>query len=293
MVQRKSKVTWILVAFTAAYAVAFYFLAIQTKACNPDEVLISPNWFHGFWDKFLACRQINELGDTLGGAFAPIAFLWLAGTVFIQSQELAAQRQELDETQFVMREQLEVARQQVEETRASTVLFQKQTQILEREQAQREENQADEEFDQMLENFKIVLGRAGEIRALITGFVPAAGAIGEAGGLSIYESEKDVLIFDVDYRELERYDLATLVSSMIRSIDEVLATGRSEGGEIAISPAHLLKIERHQDSIREMLNSSSGISKKHFLKLDGLGLNYLSMLFRELRSVAQPHVMPD
>ncbi|CAN7618965.1 hypothetical protein LJR011_004950 [Agrobacterium tumefaciens] len=149
----KSFTTWVLVALTSVYAIAFYYLAIQTKTCDIANAAISSNWFHGFWDKFLACRQINELGDTLGGAFAPVAFLWLAGTVFIQSQELAAQRQELDETQSVMREQLEVARQQVEETKASTSLFRKQTEILERDQFAREQDRVDAEFDEMVENF--------------------------------------------------------------------------------------------------------------------------------------------
>jgi hypothetical protein len=107
-------------------------------------VFIRDHWFHGFWDRYLACRSINELGDALAGAFAPVAFIWLAGTVFIQSQELQAQRQELDETQEVMREQLEVSREQVKETKASTKLFERQTAILEHEHNLREQAASDD-----------------------------------------------------------------------------------------------------------------------------------------------------
>jgi len=141
---QKSRTYLVLVAFSLAYIGIYYLLMRETEACDPQKFFIRNHWFHGFWDQYLACRSINELGDALAGAFAPVAFIWLAGTVFIQSQELQAQRQELDETQEVMREQLEVSREQVKETKASTKLFERQTAVLEYEHNLREQAASDD-----------------------------------------------------------------------------------------------------------------------------------------------------
>jgi|GEM_PF-5460660 len=143
---KKSKTIWALSLLSIAYIGIVFFLIKETKAC--EDVPISAHWFKGFWDQYLGCRSVNELGDTLAGAFAPVAFLWLMGAVFIQSQELKAQREELDETQELMRAQLKVSLQQVEETKASTALFTKQTEILEKEQLLRDQKEADVDFDQ-------------------------------------------------------------------------------------------------------------------------------------------------
>ena len=145
-------------AISLVYIGIVYLLIKETATC--DKVSISANWFKGFWDQYLGCRSVNELGDTLAGAFAPVAFLWLMGAVFIQSQELKAQREELDETQEVMRAQLEVAKQQVEETKASTALFKKQTEILEDEQRSRKCAEADKSFESMLEKVKTYIDLA-------------------------------------------------------------------------------------------------------------------------------------
>lgn len=147
---KKSITIWVLSAISLVYIGIVYLLIKETETCAGTA--ISANWFKGFWDQYLGCRSVNELGDTLAGAFAPVAFLWLMGAVFIQSQELKAQREELDETQEVMRAQLKVSLQQVEETKASTQLFKKQTEILEKEQRLRDQKEADLVFDAKLEN---------------------------------------------------------------------------------------------------------------------------------------------
>lgn len=152
---KKSITIWVLSAISLVYIGIVYLLIKETETCAGTAV--SANWFKGFWDQYLGCRSVNELGDTLSGAFAPVAFLWLMGAVFIQSQELKAQREELDETQEVMRAQLQVSLQQVEETRASTELFRKQTEILERDQRLRDQKSADEEFDKILEAIQMFI----------------------------------------------------------------------------------------------------------------------------------------
>lgn len=153
-------------AISLVYIGIVYLLIKETETCAGTA--ISANWFKGFWDQYLGCRSVNELGDTLAGAFAPVAFLWLMGAVFIQSQELKAQREELDETQEVMRAQLDVARQQVEETKASTALFKKQTEILEDEQRSRKRDEADELFDSMLEKVKTYIDLANGLSVVLS-----------------------------------------------------------------------------------------------------------------------------
>jgi hypothetical protein len=57
---------------------------------------------------------LNELGDMLGGGFAPLAFLWLFVATMMQSQELRLQRKEIEENREVMKEQAEAAKKQAE-----------------------------------------------------------------------------------------------------------------------------------------------------------------------------------
>ncbi len=51
------------------------------------------------------CMSPNEIGDFLAGSFAPLAFVWLAFAVVLQSLELSAQRKELELTRGVAKEQ--------------------------------------------------------------------------------------------------------------------------------------------------------------------------------------------
>lgn len=92
---RMGAVGW-LCTITVLYLVALLALSRNTAICAHPP-------FSGWgWSaisaNYLSCRSLNELGDFLAGAFAPLAFIWVAGTVFIQSRELAAQRKELELT---------------------------------------------------------------------------------------------------------------------------------------------------------------------------------------------------
>lgn len=130
---QKTRAVIVLSALSVLYVGAFVILVGETKPC---EGIISPSWFFGFFDRYLTCRDVNELGDALAGAFAPVAFLWLAGAVFIQSREL-------NETQDVMRAQLVVSQAQVDETRASTAMLKRQTEILVEQHQRRQQEIAD------------------------------------------------------------------------------------------------------------------------------------------------------
>ncbi|RVG25035.1 hypothetical protein [Sinorhizobium meliloti] len=77
-----------------------------------------------------ACLTANEWGDFLAGVFAPIAFLWLVATVWIQADELRAQRKELSLTReefkanrVVMNEQAKEAKRQAEFIEVQTQIF--------------------------------------------------------------------------------------------------------------------------------------------------------------------------
>lgn len=102
----------------------------------------------------LACLTANEIGDFLAGAFAPLAFIWLAFAVFIQARELKAQREELSLTRQEMKLSREVAedakeatRAQADEARRSGDYFKKQTEILEYEDKLRKQDEAKRDYD--------------------------------------------------------------------------------------------------------------------------------------------------
>lgn len=128
-----------MVGVTAVYLVILALLISRIKPC--EDVVMSTWRLLRPFDRYFQCRDINELGDALAGAFAPLAFLWLAGAVFIQSRELAAQRQELEETRVVMREQ-------AAESRATKEYVGRQTEMLSAQETLRAAEQADEAFDE-------------------------------------------------------------------------------------------------------------------------------------------------
>lgn len=88
-----------------------------------------------------SCLTANEWGDFLAGVFAPIAFLWLVATVWIQSDELREQRKELALTRrefelsrSVMTEQAEEAKKQAEYIATQTQLLSDEAQARKREE---------------------------------------------------------------------------------------------------------------------------------------------------------------
>jgi hypothetical protein len=90
--RRLGPVKWLCI-ITFSYLAALVVLSGTTSICAHPPL---PGWgWSAISANYLSCRSLNELGDFLAGAFAPLAFVWVAGTVFIQSRELAAQRKEL------------------------------------------------------------------------------------------------------------------------------------------------------------------------------------------------------
>lgn len=131
-------VIWlILCGLTVVYLGSLLWLIGQTRHCDLTNGATADG---AVFNKLLACRSINELGDFLAGAFAPLAFVWLAGAVFIQSRELATQRLELIETRAVMREQ-------TKESAATKEYIRTQTEILQTQEHERKQRTNDEFFD--------------------------------------------------------------------------------------------------------------------------------------------------
>ncbi|MEW4457781.1 hypothetical protein AB1K42_06765 [Roseibium algicola] len=111
------------------------------------------------------CLELNELGDFLAGAFAPLAFIWLAAAVFIQANELAAQRRELSMTREELKlgravavRQTKAANAQASEAKRSADHFELQTKILEDEQRTRHEREANSLLDTLRER-ELNIGR--------------------------------------------------------------------------------------------------------------------------------------
>jgi hypothetical protein len=76
-------------------------------------LLASKHSFSALWD-----LPANNFGDFLAGAFAPVAFLWLAIAVLLQRRELELQRQELKHNREALTLQAEELRRTVEENAA-------------------------------------------------------------------------------------------------------------------------------------------------------------------------------
>lgn len=76
-------------------------------------------------------NKLNSLGDFLAGLFAPVAFLWLVVTVFLQKQELSLTRQEMVDTRNVMIDQAAEAKAQKEFIEQQTAIMKRQADLAE------------------------------------------------------------------------------------------------------------------------------------------------------------------
>lgn len=149
--QSPFRINWLATAgiFTAMYLIALVFVLIpETSLCSAGE---------SFTQRLLACRSLNELGDFLAGAFAPVAFLWLVAAVLIQAQELRAQReelamtrQELADSREVMKVQAEQARNQALQAQRQADFIGEQTENLRRQSEEAHRERQDRVFEELL-----------------------------------------------------------------------------------------------------------------------------------------------
>lgn len=125
----------VLVAVSGIWIGVMAWLFFQGVDCNRNQAPIVYN-----------CMTANEIGDFLAGAFAPLAFLWLAFAFFFQSQELRLQREELELSRQVAEEAKEAIKAQATEAQRSGDYFKKQTEFLENEDRIRKQTEAEQEF---------------------------------------------------------------------------------------------------------------------------------------------------
>ncbi|WP_322883030.1 hypothetical protein U8C37_03190 [Sinorhizobium medicae] len=106
---------------------------------------------------FVLCRDPNEIGDTLAGVFAPLAFILLGAAVVIQSRELRAQQHEMAESRKVFKEQRDLMEAQILESKRSADLFSAQNEILRAQEEARLHALEVSKLQQMLSQFALVI----------------------------------------------------------------------------------------------------------------------------------------
>lgn len=119
--QRTSEFKWLKEPFPIGVTLTAIYLGVITY-----EVLVvgaSGEWIDG--------KKLNSLGDFLAGLFAPVAFLWLVVTVFLQKQELSLTRQEMVDTRNVMIDQAAEAKAQKEFIEQQTAIMKRQADLAE------------------------------------------------------------------------------------------------------------------------------------------------------------------
>ena len=95
------------------------------------------------WQKITSLEP-NEVGDYLAGAFAPLAFSWLVVAVFLQREELQAQRKELEQNR-------EALLLQANELKNSVEQLARQTEIFSASHASEQERSVQEEIERKLD----------------------------------------------------------------------------------------------------------------------------------------------
>lgn len=112
--------------------------------------------------------KLNKFGDFFAGAFAPLAFLWVVVAVFIQAEELKAQREELTETRkevaLATEEQIQhrkVLTEQAAQARKQSQFIGKQTLLLEKEHELRDLDYISKMVDAQITEIASALLEAG------------------------------------------------------------------------------------------------------------------------------------
>lgn len=253
--ERKWRVNWLIVAFglTLAYAcVLGFFLLPATASCT--DHLDAP-----LWQKYLACRPANELGDFLSGAFAPVALLWLVAAVLIQAQELRAQReelaltrQELTDSREVMKEQAEQARKQAIQAQRQADFIGEQTENLRRQAEDYYREKQDRVFDEALHALhKSVVSQLSNTRYKIPS--PAGTLVGSFA----------------DYRNMEPEKAVHQLQGSLKNLNGSLAKldPRQE------PDVPIVSIKVLPEALDKLIAMKDRLSLAHQIKFDSLGLD--------------------
>ncbi|ASP96728.1 hypothetical protein GOC87_32710 [Sinorhizobium meliloti] len=249
--KRKRRINWLWVAFglTLVYVVVLGGVLLPaTQQCDGAAVPL--------WQKYLACRPANELGDFLSGAFAPVAFLWLVAAVLIQAQELQAQRaeleltrQELADSREVMKEQAEQARNQAIQAQRQADFIGEQTENLKRQAEDYYREKQDRIFDEAISaiHANVLSSLAGKRYTIPT-------------------PEGNALLGFSDYRMLETEKAFYSLKTALKSIDQTL--DRANKG-VSVSTT---EIEDIAENLAPLLSMGANVSASYQIKFASLGI---------------------
>lgn len=132
---------------------SYGFSILLLSAFSPDNYCTNTSndpklTWRALWH---GCLSLNELGDFLAGASAPLAFIWLVAAVFVQSHELKEQRNEIKLTREEFKLNRGVMTAQAEEARRQAEYIGQQTEFLKAEQKERDGARKTREFEGALE----------------------------------------------------------------------------------------------------------------------------------------------
>lgn len=94
---KKNTSIWLLAGggvFSVLWTAGYILVASQTASCFEGDVAGNQEVL-SWWTSHVACLQLNEIGDSLAGFAAPLAFFWFLVAVFLQKEELENSREEL------------------------------------------------------------------------------------------------------------------------------------------------------------------------------------------------------
>ncbi len=102
-----ASVIWLLIFFAVAWASASCVAPEATSKLieSPNSHSVPASRLMAWLSSNLFCLTLNEVGDMFAGAFAPLAFIWLTATVFLQRSELEQTRHEFRQQRSVFANQ--------------------------------------------------------------------------------------------------------------------------------------------------------------------------------------------
>jgi len=221
---------------------------------------------------YFPCMPLGEIGDSLAGIFAPLAFLWLVAAVLVQSQELQEQRKELklkrtefELTRDVAIESKSVAEAQAKAAHAQAQAVEIQNDILRAQLEAQRKIDLDEDFSLLLDQLDTAL--LARINGKLEFHTPR-------GVMTMINFQPGTLPDERDHR-LVSVSNAIIKDFSIYSVD-YLAPETTQSRENVESLQHVRGI------LVELLNHGEALSSHHRILGQTIQLDKLDGLFAML-----------
>jgi len=221
---------------------------------------------------YFPCMPPGEIGDSLAGIFAPLAFLWLVAAVLVQSQELQEQRRELKltRTEFELSRDVAIESKSVAEAQAKAAHAQAQAVTIQndilREQLQTQRKvHLDEDFSRLLDQLDT---------ALLTRINGKLEFHSPRGVMTMINFQPGTLPDERDHR------LANVSSAMIKDFNiysaDYLAPGTTQ------SPENVESLRDVHQILTELFNRDDMLSSHHRILVQTIQLDDLATLLATL-----------